>query len=176
VPWETKENTLNYGMGIQRLARQIGCEPSEAKEKQKLYLDTYEAVERFRKQVIKEGEQSGYAFTLLGRRRSVPEINSPRKADKARAIRVLQNTPIQGSAADVVKLAQNLCYEVGLEETYGARPLLQVHDELVFECPAEMADQVKAELRMYMEHPLSAELAVPLTVDIGVGPSWGHAH
>lgn len=166
---------MNYGMGAKKLAGTLNCSVREAKEKIARYKETYPAVSNFYQEAIQETEASGYAFTILGRRRSLPQIESARNDDRAEAERLAVNTPIQGSAADVCKMAQLLCHKAGLEERFGCKMLLQVHDELVFECPSEYVAEAKMEIKEWMEHPFVEDLPVPLTVEIGTGPSWGSA-
>lgn len=166
---------LNYGMGSGKLARSLGIEQSEAAKKIEQYKATYPAVTQFYAEAIAETEKTGYAFTVLGRRRNVAEIASHRKDERALGERVAVNTQIQGSAADVCKMAQINLMKVDLEQRYGARMLLQVHDELVFECPKDAVQPALEEIRDLMEHPFSMDLAVHLAVDAGHGGSWSAA-
>jgi len=166
---------LNYGMGPGKLATSLGCSDEEAVQKIEQYKKTYPAVTQFYQEAIDETEQTGYAFTILGRRRNVPEIRSSRRDERGRGERVAVNTQIQGSAADVVKMAQILIDKVGLEYRFGCKMLLQVHDELVFECPNENVERVLPEICDLMEHPFSRDLDVRLEVDAGKGASWGSA-
>jgi DNA polymerase-1 len=166
---------LVYGMGPDKLANSLKITRPQAEAKLSQFKQTYPAVDKFAKESVLETEQTGYAFTVMGRRRNVPQIVSPRKDERMQAERIAVNTPIQGSAADVVKCAQILCFKAGLERKYDAKMLLQVHDELVFECPKEAAEDAKAEIKEWMEHPFYEDLAVPLKVDIGSGESWLHA-
>lgn len=166
---------LNYGMGPGKLARSLGISHEDAISKINQYKDTYPAVSKFYKEAVEETTKTGYAFTVLGRRRNVPEIASHRHDEQALGERVAINTQIQGSAADVCKMAQINIMKVGIEERYGCRMLLQVHDELVFECPRENVANALEEITDLMEHPFTLDLAVHLAVDAGHGPSWGHA-
>ena len=166
---------LNYGMGANRLARQLGCTKEEAEEKIERYKKTYPAVSQFYQEAVRETELTGYAFTILGRRRNVPEIMSHQRSERALGERVAINTQIQGSAADVCKMAQINLDKVGIAERYGCDMLLQVHDELVFECPDETLPDALIEIRDLMEHPFPDDLTVHLAIDHGHGPSWGHA-
>lgn len=166
---------INYGMGAGKLSKQIGVSHDEAQDLINLYMDTYPAVRQFFGEAVAETMATGYAFTILGRRRNVPEIASHRKDERSQGERIATNTQIQGSAADVCKMAQINLDKVRLEERYGCKQLMQVHDELVFECPTECVDQVMPEIRDIMEHPFSLELAVHLAVDSGFGESWGAA-
>jgi DNA polymerase-1 len=163
---------LNYGMGPGKLALDLSVSKAEAVAKIELYKKTYPAVTAFYREAIEETERTGYAFTILGRRRNVPGILSHRNDERAKAERIAVNTQIQGSAADVVKMAQINLDRARLDYYFNCHSLLQVHDELVHECPAEMAAAVKMEVKAWMEMPFYDELAVPLTVDASIGPSW----
>lgn len=166
---------LNYGMGAKRLARQLGIDPDEAQAKINLYKETYPAVSQFYDEAIAETERTGYAFTVMGRRRNIPEIASTRRDERAQAERLAVNTQIQGSAADVIRCAQVNLWKVGLRQRYDCRQLLNVHDEIVFECPKETANDALEEIIDLMEHPFTMDLAVHLGVDAETGPSWGSA-
>lgn len=166
---------LNYGMGSGKLAKSLGIEQSEAAKKIEQYKETYPAVAQFFAEAIAETERTGYAFTVLGRRRNVPEIASHRKDERALGERVAVNTQIQGSAADVCKMAQINLMKIGLDTRYGCHMLLQVHDELVFECPKDAVPEVLPEITDLMEHPFTKDLEVHLAVDAGHGGSWGAA-
>jgi DNA polymerase I-like protein with 3'-5' exonuclease and polymerase domains len=115
------------------------------------------AVEQYMKEVIEEARFTGCAFTILGRRRSLQEIVSPNQYERYRAERQAGNLPIQGTAADAAKMAMILIDEADLETKYGCRMLLQIHDELIFECPEETADAAMEEIRVLV--PTSRETA-----------------
>lgn len=166
---------LNYGMGANKLARTLGIERGEAQGKIDLYKETYPAVSAFYEEAIAETARTGYAFTVMGRRRNIPEIASHNKAERSEGERKAGNTQIQGSAADVVRCAQINLRRVGLVRRYDCRQLLNVHDEIVFDCPRETADEALEEIIDVMEHPFSMDLAVHLGVDASKGPSWGAA-
>lgn len=164
---------LNYGMKEKKLARSIKKSVEEARKIMDQYMCTYPAVAEFYKAEINRTRETGYAFSVLGRRRYLPEIDGLGKEFETwRAERQAVNVIIQGSAADVAKMAMINCYEADLEGHYGCRMLLQVHDELVFECPQETVKEAMTEIKDWMEHPFETELAVPLTVSIGRGPDW----
>ena len=163
---------LVYGMGDGKLARDLGITKKEATEKSKHFMEKYPAIKSFKEEMLKDATEYGCVFTIMGRRRSLPGIHSYDRGDRSKAERIAVNTPIQGSAADVVRVAQLHCWSAGLDARYGARMLLQVHDELVFECPDENVEECKAEIKEYMEHPFAVELSVPLGVDINSGASW----
>ncbi len=163
---------LVYGMGDSKLARDLGITKAEATAKSQNFMQKYPAVASFKSEMLDDARRFGAIFTIMGRRRSVPGINSYRNDDRSKAERIAVNTPIQGSAADVVRMAQINCFRASLEYRYGCRMLLQVHDELIFECPKETVVEAKAEIKEYMEHPFCIDLSVPLGVDIGSGKSW----
>lgn len=166
---------MNYGMGAKKLAGDLGCSISEAQDKIRKYKDTYPAVERFMEESKAETYMCGYAFTILGRRRSIPQIRSSRHDEQALGERLAVNTPIQGSASDVCKMAQLLLDDYDIEYHYGAHMLLQVHDELLFESPEETAVPLKGAVEELMAHPFVTDLRVPLTAEAGIGDSWARA-
>jgi len=168
---------LNYGMKEKKLARDLGIEVDEATDLMEAYMGRYPAVREFFEEAVAETQATGYSFTLLGRRRFLPDIIAGDDMSRWKAERQATNTPIQGSAADVVKMAMLRCfYEGDLERQYGCKMLLQVHDELMFECPDENVAVVQPIIREMMEHSLPTDLAVPLTVSMGVGHSWAETH
>jgi DNA polymerase-1 len=166
---------LVYGMGAAKLAGTLGITVEEAEAKIEQFLRVYPAIKRFTEEAVNEARTTGYAFTVLGRRRNIPEILSDRRKERSAGERKAMNTPIQGSAADVVKMAQIMYDQCGFEEHYGCRMLLQVHDELIFECPTEHVDVMLSEIPELMRHPFTEDLAVFLDVDGGPGASWGEA-
>ncbi len=166
---------LNYGMGPGKLAGQINATLKEAKDKILTYKATYPAVDNFFKEAVEEGKKYGLSFTVLGRRRNIPMIASHRKDEQALGERLAVNTQIQGSAADVCKMAQLNIDAMSLDTNYDCHMLLQIHDELVFEAPNEAVPEVKPLIEDLMEHPFCAELACPLEAEAGVGLSWGQA-
>lgn len=166
---------LNYGMKENKLARQLGVTTEEAIEMIDAYMATYPAVKQFYAEAIEETQKTGYAHTLLGRRRYLPEIHALSELDRWGAERKAVNTQIQGTAADACRLAMIHCYNSGLDKQFGCNMLLQVHDELVFECPDEHLEEAKEIIKDCMEHPFATDLAVPLAISMGTGPSWMHA-
>jgi len=163
---------LIYGMGPKKLAGTLNITEAAANAKISQFKEAYPAVEAFTKEAVAETEQTGYAFTILGRRRNVPEIASHRRDERMRGERIAVNTQIQGSAADVVKMAQILLHKSGIDKRFGARPLLQVHDELMHEIPKDYSAQADVEIREWMEHPFPIDLVVPLGVSGNLGNSW----
>jgi len=168
---------LNYGMKEKKLARDLGISVGEATDLMKAYMDRYPAVKGFFDEAVEETRDTGYSFTILGRRRFLGDIIAEDEMTRWGAERRACNTPIQGSAADVVKMAMLRCYYEGdLERRFGCKMLLQVHDELMFECPQETAEEVQPIIKEMMEHSLPTDLDVPLTVSMGIGKSWADTH
>lgn len=163
-----------YGMSAFRLARDLGISNGKAQEFINTYFSTYSGVADFIQKTIAQTELTGYATTLFGRRRKIPAINSRNKTERQAAQRVAVNTPIQGSAADIVKKAMILVQDSLEHEMPEVRMLLQVHDELVFEAPKASVEKASALIRQRMEH--AAQLIVPLKVSIETAFSWGEMH
>jgi DNA polymerase-1 len=163
-----------YGMSAFRLANELNISRSDAVKFISAYFNTYSGVRRFIEDLIKKTENLGYVTTIFGRRRYIPAINSRNKTEKSAAERVAVNTPIQGSAADIVKTAMlNLDKRLDAERSK-ARLLLQVHDELILECPKEDAQETAKLVKEEMER--AASLSVPLNVNIETGSRWGDFH
>ena len=159
-----------YGISEFSLADDIGVSRWEAKEYIESYLATYHGVRAYMKQVVSDAREMGYTQTIYGRRRSIPELKSTNYNVRQGAERIALNTPIQGTAADLIKLAM-LRVDKALRENFPeAKLLLQVHDELIVECPEELAPQV-AEL-VSREREQVARLNVPLTAEAKWGKSW----
>jgi len=163
-----------YGMGPQRLARETGMTMNEAREFIERYFEALPGVRRWLDETKAAAMESGEVRTLLGRRRPVPEIQSSDGRIRAQAENVAVNTPVQGSAADLMKLAMLRVHHRMAESGLQARMLLQVHDELVFDLPTEELEPLTTLVREEMEgvYPLD----VPLVVDFGHGPDWSSAH
>lgn len=162
-----------YGISEFSLAEDIGVSRHEAREYIDNYLTNYSGVRTYMKQVVADAREIGYTQTLYGRRRYVPELKSSNFNVRSAAERITLNTPIQGTAADIIKLAM-LRVENALAENYPeAKLLLQVHDELIVECPEEQAAQVAALVSREMEGV--AQLKVPLTAEAHYGKSWYEA-
>jgi DNA polymerase-1 len=163
-----------YGSSAYGLAQQLGIAAGEAQETIDAYFAQYEGVRRFLDETIEQAREQGFVRTLLGRRRALPDLASRNRTLRQAAERMATNTVIQGTAADLIKKAMVEVDETLRAEGLGAQMLLQVHDELVFELPTAEQDRLAALVRERMEGV--AELAVPLTVEIGVGKSWRTAH
>ena len=161
-----------YGQGATALAKILGIPRKEAQAHIEAFFATYAGVRQWLDRTIAEASERGYVTTILGRRRYIPELSSQGSQERQGGERIAANTPIQGSAADLCKLAM-LDIDRRLRG-HDARMLLQVHDELVFEVAEGEVDAVVALVRDAMEHPYP--LSVPLVVSVGVGPTWGDAH
>jgi DNA polymerase I-like protein with 3'-5' exonuclease and polymerase domains len=167
---------LNYGMKAKAMAARMGCSVADAEAKIERYMATYPAVRAYFDSAIEEVRECGYAFTLLGRRRSLPDIWAKRDYQRFRAERQSSNMPIQGTAAEVCKMAMiNISEDGELEHRYGYLMRLQVHDEIVGTCPKECTEIVKERINEWMSHPFPTDIGVPLLADVGSGPSWGAA-
>jgi DNA polymerase I len=163
-----------YGMGAQRLAREQGISVKEATRFIAEYFEKLPGVKAFIDRCVAEARRRGYAETLLGRRRYLPDLASARPQLRAAAERMAVNTPVQGSAADLMKLAMVRVHARLAREHPRARLLLQVHDELVLEVSAASLEAVTAIVAAEMSSVL--ELLVPLRVDTGAGRDWYEAH
>ena len=164
-----------YGMGEQRLARETGISTAEAREFIEAYFRTYPRVRAFHEEMLARAREHGYVETLMGRRRWIrDELLSQDGGVAANARNNAINTPIQGSAADIVKVAMVRLHGLLRDSGLDAHLLLQVHDELVLECPGSAVPEVSALVKETMEN--AVPLRVPLVVDVGSGTSWLEAH
>jgi DNA polymerase-1 len=163
-----------YGMGPFRLAREFGISMDEAKAFISSYFGVYSGIKEYIERTIVEAEEKGYVSTILNRRRYMPELRTAKGSDRQYAERAAINAPIQGSAADLIKIAMVRLDAFLAENDMRTRLLLQVHDELLLEAPLDEVEIVGEETKRIMEsaYPLS----VPLKVDIGVGRNWLESH
>ena len=163
-----------YGIGDYSLAQDIGVTKKQAGAYIESYLQTYPKVSAYLSDAVKRAKENGYVTTIFGRRRYIPELSSTKKMIAAFGERVAMNSPIQGSAADIIKAAM-ISLDRELEKSgLDAHLILQVHDELIVECSKDCADKAAEILRREMEH--TVELAVPLTVDVSAGETWYDGH
>ena len=165
-----------YGMSAFRLANDLGISRTQAAQFISSYDQLYAGITNFKAQTILNAETNGYVETILGRRRPIMNINSRNKVEKAGAERMAINTPVQGSAADIVKKAMIEVDSALKEMNNGAKLLLQVHDELILECPDEQKtiEETIALVKDKMEN--AVKLNVPLRVSIEHGKNWGEFH
>ena len=163
-----------YGMGPVKLSQELHIDRKEAQRYIESYYKRYKGVLRYREQMIDMARKKGYVTTLFNRKRYLPGINHSKARIRAEAERMAINTPIQGTAADLIKKAMINIHRRLKENRLKTRLILQVHDELVFEVPESELEDVKEMVLKEMEgvYPLS----VPMRVDMGVGRNWGEAH
>jgi len=159
-----------YGISAFSLANDVGVTPKEAKAYIESYLEKYSGVREYMTEIIKSAKELGYVSTLFGRRRYLPELKAHNFNTRAFGERVALNMPIQGTAADIMKIAMNNVWQRLCSENLKARLILQVHDELIVECPESEADVVSLILREEMEN--AAKLSVPLVAETRAGKSW----
>ena len=162
-----------YGISEFSLAEDIGVTRKEAKAYIENYLQNYAGVREYMKYIVAQAKQDGFVTTMFGRRRNLPELKSSNFNIRSFGERVALNTPIQGTAADIIKLAMIHVDKALREQKLQARLVLQVHDELIVECPIEEREQVTALLTEQMEHV--AKLSVPLLAEAKSGASWYEA-
>jgi DNA polymerase-1 len=163
-----------YGMSAYGLAKQLGVDTSVAQAYIEEYFLKHSGVKAYVDSIIQEAKDKGYVTTLFNRRRYLPEINSPNRPIRQFAERTAINTPIQGTAADLIKIAMIRIHARLRDEGFSTRMILQVHDELVFETPESERESVAGMIREEMAGAM--ELSVPLTVAITWGKTWGQAH
>ena len=163
-----------YGISAFSLAQDIGVFPNEAKAYMEAYMEKYHGVRDYMKHVVEQARSDGYVSTIYGRRRALPELKSSNFNMRQFGERVALNMPVQGTAADIIKIAMVNVSRRLKQEQLQARLLLQVHDELIVECPEEECETVKTILKQEMEQ--AANLSVPLTADVKAGHSWAEAH
>ncbi len=175
--WRRKAKAINfgivYGIGAYSLSQDIHVTVAEASDYINAYLNTYHGVAEYQKRVVEESAARGYVTTLYGRRRELPELASSNRIQRAAGERLALNTPIQGTAADVIKIAMVRVWNRLREEKMKTRLILQVHDELLLEAPEDEIEKASEILRHEMEH--AASLAVTLTAEVSVGKNWYEA-
>lgn len=162
-----------YGIGAYSLAKDIGVSNKEAKNYIDSYLRHYSGIDRYMKEVVEKAKDTGYVETTFGRRRYLPELTASNGMTRAFGERVARNAPIQGTAADIIKIAMIKVDKRLTKENLEARLILQVHDELIVECPAHESMVVAMILQEEMEKAVN--LSVPLVADSAVGENWFEA-
>ena len=163
-----------YGMGPQRLAAQTGVTLAAAKDFISRYFEVYPGIKSYTTELVNSARTAGYCVTMFGRRRPIPELRDSNQAIQNRGENIAVNAPIQGSAADLIKLAMIKVHHALKAHRLKTKMLLQVHDELVFSAPETELETVVPIIRDCMEHAITAR--VPLKVDISWGPDWLAAH
>lgn len=173
-----KAKTANFGIiyGISAfgLSQRLNISRSEAKELIDGYFESFPAVKEYMNKSIEEGRKNGHVKTLFGRIKSLPDINSRNSLIRGNAERTAINAPIQGTAADIIKIAMIDIYGEFVNNNYKSRMILQVHDELVFDVHKSELEELKKLIKNMMEN--AVQLNIPLTVDIGTGANWLEAH
>ncbi len=162
-----------YGMSPYGLAKELKIGRREAKAFIERYFERYPGVKAYMERIVAEAREKGYVETLFGRKRPLPDIKSPNRVAREFAERTAINTPIQGTAADIIKLAMIQIDEALRQRESRSRMLLQVHDELLFEVPPEELEEIQALVREKMEGVVT--LKVPLKVNLAVGRNWAEA-
>jgi len=160
-----------YGQGAKKLATSLGISKEQAKQFISEYFKTYPRVKSFKQSVINGCRRNGYVTTILSRRRYIPNINEPDGPDRWEAERISVNTVVQGSAADLLKLAMLELDKLFQQKLLTAKMLVQVHDELILEVPSDLVNHVIPFIKATMES--AVPLSVPVVVDIEYGQSWG---
>ncbi len=163
-----------YGISPYGLGRQLGISFEEAKGYIDAYFERHKGVKDFMSKLIEDSTKTGYALTIFNRKRAIPELKSTNRNTRQLGERLAINTPVQGSAADIIKLSMLNIWEKLKKDRLKTRMLLQVHDELLFEVSIEEKNKVKKLIKEEMEKVV--ELHVPLKVDIDIGKNWAEAH
>jgi DNA polymerase-1 len=163
-----------YGMSAYGLSQQLGIEPKVAQAYIDEYFKKYTGVHTYIERSLEEARQKGYVTTLLRRRRYFPDINSPAAAIRQSSERMAINTPLQGTAADIIKVAMIHIQSRIEERRLSAEMIMQVHDELVFEISEDEVEKAVPMIKEEMETVV--ELSVPLMVSIDSGKNWGEVH
>ncbi|MEY2950035.1 MAG: hypothetical protein RLZZ248_1236 [Bacteroidota bacterium] len=172
---KTVNFSIIYGAGATNLSRQLNIKRSEANELIQQYFKQYKGIQAYMENTISLARNQGYVTTLLGRRRYLRDINSKSSLEKSNAERMAINSPIQGSAADLIKLAMINIGRAIKESQLKSKMILQVHDELIFDVPLEELEEMKTLVKREMENAMPS-LSVPVLVEVGVGNNWREAH
>ncbi|GAB4524775.1 MAG: hypothetical protein Tsb0020_42830 [Haliangiales bacterium] len=165
---------LMYGQSAFGLAQSLGISRSQAQHYMRRYFERFDTIEAFMQRAVDDAREAGYTYTLLGRRRPLPDLNHSNFQRRKSAERMAQNAPVQGTAADIIKLAMLRVAARMERERFDAKMLLTVHDELVFELPPDQAEDFAAVVVEEMEAAYS--LDVPLSAEAGIATNWADAH
>ena len=165
---------LIYGMSAFGLAKQIGTERQVAQEYIDLYFQRYPKVKKYMDDTREQAHKSGYVETIFGRRLYLPEINARNLQRRRAAERAAINAPMQGSAADIIKIAMIEIDAWLIQSKVDAKMILQVHDELVFEVAEKDVDKVQKQVKKFME--TAVDLSVKVITSVGIGNNWDEAH
>ncbi len=165
--------SIVYGTSAFSLAKELGTSTAEAQAFIDRYFGRFRKIREYLDRIVREAEDKGYSETILGRVRQVPELHHANNTVRQAGRRIALNTPIQGSAADLMKIAMLRIWDEIRARKLRTRMILQVHDELLFEVPRDELDETEEIVRDRMENV--APLAVPLKVNVGRGPTWADA-
>ncbi|MCB0637586.1 MAG: DNA polymerase I, partial [Lewinella sp.] len=172
---KTVNFAIIYGAGSQNLSQQLGIGRSEAKELIDTYFSRYPGLKEYMENTVDKARENGYVTTLMGRRRYLRDIDSRSSLARGNAERMAINTPIQGTAADMIKMAMINIHRALREGDFQSKMILQVHDELVFDAVREEVDRLKPMIEEHMKNALPG-LKVPIVVEMGTGEHWLEAH
>ncbi len=172
---KTVNFSIIYGAGATNLSRQLGIKRTEAKDLIDNYFKQFQGLQAYMNDTIEYARENGYVKTLVGRKRILRDINSRNGLARSNAERMAINTPIQGSAADMIKLAMIKIHDVLKDGKFKSKMIMQVHDELVFDVYKLELEDIKALVIEHMKNALP-ELSVPIVVEVGIGQNWLEAH
>ena len=168
---KTANFAIIYGVSPFGFSEQTGLSQHEAADFIRRYFEKFATVSGFQKRLIAEARRDGVVYTLLGRKRIIPELKSPVYAVRAAGERMAINAPVQGTASDIIKIAMIQVHRYMEEHKMRSRLLLQVHDELMFEAPDEELGELKGAAKEIMEGAMT--LSVPVVVDVRAAENWG---
>ena len=172
---KTVNFSITYGAGSTNLSRQLNIKRGEAKELIENYFKQFSGLKTYMDDTVAFARENGYVQTLLGRKRKLRDINSANNLARSNAERMAINTPIQGTAADMIKLAMIEIHKTLIADNYKTKMIMQVHDELVFDTPNEEIEKVSAMIIDKMKNAIPS-LSVPILVELGKGQNWLEAH
>jgi DNA polymerase-1 len=172
---KTVNFSITYGAGSTNLSRQLGIKRTEAKDLIEQYFKQYSGLKKYMDHTVEFARENGYVETLLGRRRKLRDIGSRNGMARSGAERIAINTPIQGTAADMIKLAMIQIHNAIKEKNLKSKMILQVHDELVFDIYKPELEQMKKLIEEKMKNAIPS-LKVPIVVGMGTGENWLEAH
>ncbi|MEL6923854.1 MAG: DNA polymerase, partial [Bacteroidota bacterium] len=172
---KTVNFSVIYGAGATNLSRQLNIKRAEATELISNYFAQYQGLKRYMEEIVEEARKNGYVKTLMGRRRYLRDINSRNGLIRSNAERIAINTPVQGSAADMIKIAMVNIHKAMQEKNMKSKMILQVHDELVFDAHRSELEALKPLIEDKMKNAIP-NLKVPILVGIGEGQNWLEAH
>ena len=172
---KTVNFSITYGAGASNLSQQLSISRTEAKLLIEQYFAQYKGLKKYMENTIEFARSNGYVSTLLGRRRWLRDIDSRNSLARSNSERIAINSPIQGTAADMIKLAMIHIHKALKEQNLQTKMILQVHDELVFDVPKSELEVVRPLIKEKMQNAIP-NLRVPILVEVGVGKNWLEAH